>query len=439
MGQVDGRQMSNRIASVVVAVVFSAALLTGSSVGAAPVHDILFPVASDHLDDLRWSDTWGAPRSGGRSHIGVDLLGEKMMRQVAVSDSEVTWGRFDNERGSIIRLRDISGSGSGWEYQYIHINNDTPGTDDGAASCTQAFSAKICASLDGSKLQKGMTFKAGEFISYMGDSGNAEWTTPHLHFEMYAPTGDGVRAVNPTPYTDAAADRLRSGDGSPTTTDPGKHSDVSLADIRRQLPSDLDQAAYEMWQHFQGREPTDAELFALTTSIADNGAVATLADVASANPTVAQIDRLYLAFFNRSPDDAGLAYWVDVNGGGYPLEHIAELFSVSPEYQQRYDNIDFSTFLDRLYIDVMGRQPDDDGKRYWLSELEAGRVTRGSIVVYFTEGEELKERHINRTELMVIHRSLGLQRPSHNEVEAWSTLRKSADLSDSIYRQFGSS
>jgi len=434
--------MSIRASKVVAAVVLAAAVLTGTSVSAEPGHDILFPVAPEHIDDLRWSDTWGAPRSGGRSHIGVDLLGEKMMRQVAVSDSELIWGRYDNNRGSIIRLRNTSVAGVGWEYQYIHLNNDTPGTDDGNASCTQVFSSKICDARDGSKLPKGMTFAAGEFISYMGDSGNAESTTPHLHFEMYAPSGDETIAVNPTSYTDAAAERIRRGQTKPVDNRPSNrpttNREVSLATIRGDLPSLPQQASEQIWNRLEGREPTETELASVTMSIEDDGVVAMLSERASGNPTVAKIDRLYLTFFHRYPDDRGLNYWVGINGGGYQLEYIADLFSVSPEYQKRYADVDFSTFLDRLYIDVLDREPDERGKSYWIDELEAGRVTRGSIVVYFTESGELKRRHRDRTELMIIHRALGLDRPGRDELQTWSSLRQSLDLEDAIYRQFGS-
>ncbi len=346
------------------------------SAARAAEHEIVLPVAVDRLDDMHWSDTWGAARSGGRSHIGVDMMGPKMIPVRAAADAVVDWGRFSNSRGTIVRLR----ADDGWEYQYIHLNNDTPGTDDGQASCLQALSAKLCDSLESDgDLRKGTWVAAGEVIGYVGDSGNAEWTGSHLHFEMYQPVGGGsVAAVNPTPYVDDAAARARSGED-----DGGTGQEDPLA--------------------------------------------AALAELAK-NPSTGQIDRLYLAFFGRPADERGLAYWVDRHQRGSTLEAIAEWFAEGAEFERRYGHLAFGDFLDQLYREVLGREPDEEGKSYWLQRLEAGRVTRGTIVVYFTEGDELRRRWSARSELVVLARIFGHGVPSAGDLGRWETFRSTHDL-----------
>ena len=142
--------------------------------------DIVFPVGIE----VAFSDTFGAPRGGGtRTHEGQDLMAAKMTPLVATADGEVTWMRWDNagNAGNMLVLTDDDG----WQYWYIHINNDTPGTDDGINTYDEAFA-------DG--IRSGQRVKEGEVIAWIGDSGNAEHTGSHVHFEMHDP--DGV-VVNP--------------------------------------------------------------------------------------------------------------------------------------------------------------------------------------------------------------------------------------------------
>lgn len=150
-----------------------------------PVRPIVFPV----LGAVRYSDTFGAPRDGGRLHEGQDLMGHKMQPLLAAVDGTVTFITIpEAPYGYMLR---ITGD-DGWSYSYLHINNDTPGTDDGAADLSDVFAPGVV---------KGARVNAGQVVAYMGDSGNAESSAPHLHFEMRDP--DGV-AVNPYASLEAA-------------------------------------------------------------------------------------------------------------------------------------------------------------------------------------------------------------------------------------------
>jgi hypothetical protein len=145
----------------------------------AEYREIRFPVEGP----VNFTDDFGAPRAGGRTHEGNDLMGSKMQRLLAAVDGTVTFVRLDasNLSGNMLTIRDADG----WTYRYIHINNDTPGTDDGSNLIENAFAPGI---VTGSKV------KAGDFVASMGDSGDAETTAPHLHFEVRRPDGS---AANP--------------------------------------------------------------------------------------------------------------------------------------------------------------------------------------------------------------------------------------------------
>ncbi len=142
-----------------------------SSAGAvdpyAPTVGILFPMEQR----ITWTDTFGAPRVG-HTHAGNDLLAPKMTPLLAVTAGEIDWLDPDGSSSYSLLLRGDDGN----DYFYIHINNDTPGTDDGKGGVKYAYAPG---------LHDGQHVECGEFIAYVGDSGNAENTVPHLHFEIH--------------------------------------------------------------------------------------------------------------------------------------------------------------------------------------------------------------------------------------------------------------
>lgn len=151
-----------------------------------PVHPISFPV----VGDVWYADTFGAPRGLSRTHAGQDLMADKMQPLVAVADGTVSWlTRREASYGYIVT---ISGD-DGWTYNYVHLNNDTPGTDDGRASLSDVF---------GPDINQGARVTAGQLVGFVGDSGNAEDVAPQLHFEMEDPDGN---VVNPMASLDAAS------------------------------------------------------------------------------------------------------------------------------------------------------------------------------------------------------------------------------------------
>jgi hypothetical protein len=147
------------------------------------VKAIVFPVDGT----VTYTDTFGAPRSG-HTHEGQDLMGTKMLPLLAAVDGVVHRVKFDNVIGNSVTIK----AADGWTYHYIHVNNDRPGTDDGGASRDQAFPPNIVA---------GAAVTKGQVIAYMGDSGNAESTAPHLHFEIREPAPAGAYQGEPiNPY-----------------------------------------------------------------------------------------------------------------------------------------------------------------------------------------------------------------------------------------------
>ncbi len=130
-----------------------------------------------------FTDSFGARRSGGRRHKGADLLAPKLTPVYAIADGVVVRMHHSRLGGYGIEID----HGGGVSSVYIHLNNDTPGTDNGLGYPEWTYAPG---------LEVGDAVAKGEFIGFVGDSGNAERTTSHTHFEIHL----NGRAQNPYSY-----------------------------------------------------------------------------------------------------------------------------------------------------------------------------------------------------------------------------------------------
>jgi murein DD-endopeptidase MepM/ murein hydrolase activator NlpD len=128
----------------------------------------VFPVADPHT----FSSTFGAPRSGGRSHEGNDIFAPMGTPLLA------------SERGVVANVGvGTLGGTKLWVY---------------GESGTRYYYAHLIAYADG--IVEGTPVEAGQVIGYVGNTGNAITTPPHLHFEIHPDGGD---AIDPYPLLHA--------------------------------------------------------------------------------------------------------------------------------------------------------------------------------------------------------------------------------------------
>ena len=132
---------------------------------------------------ITYYDDWGACRGGAdcpRRHIGNDLIGRRLQPLLAATDGVVTHLVLDHPTaGWGLVITDAQG----WDYRYYHVNNDTPGTDDGTTPPQWRLAPGIT---------EGSVVTAGQVVAYLGDSGNSELSVPHLHFEIHQPDGSPI-------------------------------------------------------------------------------------------------------------------------------------------------------------------------------------------------------------------------------------------------------
>ena len=148
----------------------------GLSSAAAPSDS---PVASVSLGAFPvqgmcgFSDTWHAARSGGRLHLGVDIIANKGKLLYAVADGTIT-KMYRNTPGSLAGNGLSLTMADGTYFFYAHLDTFAEGID------------------------VGVEVTAGQVIGTVGDTGNAG--TPHLHFEIHP---NGGAAINPYPIVKA--------------------------------------------------------------------------------------------------------------------------------------------------------------------------------------------------------------------------------------------
>jgi Ca2+-binding RTX toxin-like protein len=103
---------------------------------------------------------------------------------------------------------------------------------------------------------------------------------------------------------------------------------------------------------------------------------------------VGEAYRLYGAALGRLPDEGGLKVQVGALAGGLPLLSLAQNFLASAEFQTRYGNsTSDASYVDALYANVLGRQPDDSGRAVQLDALAHG-MSRAQLLVNFSESAE---------------------------------------------------
>jgi murein DD-endopeptidase MepM/ murein hydrolase activator NlpD len=116
---------------------------------------------------IHFTDTWGAPRSGGRTHKGTDVFAPMGQPEYAVYDGTVRV--YVNHLGgnSVWLYTDM-----GVDFYYAHLSGWPSG------------------------LKTGDHVTQGQIIGYNGNSGNAYGGAPHLHFQIHP---GGGSPVNPYP------------------------------------------------------------------------------------------------------------------------------------------------------------------------------------------------------------------------------------------------
>lgn len=121
------------------------------------ISGLRMPIAGLKPQDLE--DNFGMPRDGGRrTHKGIDIFAPRGAKILAVADGYISYIGEQGKGGRCLWLVTDQGS----SFYYAHLDRWAPG------------------------IYEGMEVRSGEILGYVGNTGNALKTPPHLHFGVIA-------------------------------------------------------------------------------------------------------------------------------------------------------------------------------------------------------------------------------------------------------------
>lgn len=394
----------------------------------SPDRGIMFPVFPNSATTWnRNQDTYGNCRGGSgcpRRHQGEDLMAPKMTKLLAVKSGTVVELRHRPQQG-------LSGGNSlyirgddGWFYCYLHLNNDSPGTDNASNRVEHTWGPGLRQFATGATTMnetaaRGYRVREGELIGYVGDSGNAEDSGSHLHFEIRKPASGSFSSettrlwasasVNPRESLRNAKPAKESVPVSPTAFRPWTSSTAFLT---------------AQFKDFLGRNPSNADL-TFYRDLLDYGTrspewvMQVLLESKECDTKTHAIARLYQAFYKRLPDTGGFNYWMDAaRNGGWGLHRIAEQFTRAPEFRTMYGTLTNPEYVDLVYRNVLGRNAEPAGKQWWVEQLDAG-MTRGRAMIGFSESPEYKKAQSTRMHVVSCYGVMLNRVPTASELSTW--------------------
>ncbi|WP_434580948.1 cadherin domain-containing protein [Sulfurimonas sp. NW15] len=98
-----------------------------------------------------------------------------------------------------------------------------------------------------------------------------------------------------------------------------------------------------------------------------------------------KISGLYIAFFNRAPDLAGLLYWEAQSlnlGEDVAIKTLASGFATHEIFNDLYSQLDNNEFVNAIYINTLGQAGDSEGIQYWTQQINTG-MSRSDMVANF--------------------------------------------------------
>ena len=166
-------------------------MLYAMRLASMPALDML-PVPVRGVAPRALADTWGGARGGGRRHEGIDIFAKRGTAVTSATEGIVMRIGSNRLGGQVVW---VLGPG-GQRHYYAHLDSYAD-------------------------IEAGQRVRPGTILGYVGTSGNAAGTPPHLHYGIYEAGG----AINPYPLLRSTPlARALNGAGAGTRSPPAPAS-----------------------------------------------------------------------------------------------------------------------------------------------------------------------------------------------------------------------
>lgn len=177
---------------------------------------------------------------------------------------------------------------------------------------------------------------------------------------------------------------------------------IKAAALPRPPDSATDRYIDAVHQLFLSRSATSSEKTRWRPSVDRGDRLALTRELSTSDAFAGkQINLLYRSILGRPADAGGRAYWLGQVRRGLRLDQIASYFYGGPEFFKMSGSTN-GGFVDRLYRQILGRTADESGRRYWIDQIESGRLDRSGVAANFYAGIESRRQRASRQYVLVM-------------------------------------
>lgn len=118
--------------------------------------------------------------------------------------------------------------------------------------------------------------------------------------------------------------------------------------------------------------------------------------------TASDLQQLYIGYFGRAADQAGLNFWLDaINSSGLTLANVHTAFVNSTEYSAQYEGMTVSQKVAAVYENVLGRVADEGGLDFWTNAINNGLITEDQLIEGLLSGLSANDAAIISNKIVV--------------------------------------